>query len=200
LTFYVYLHDADAFRGRVLPLLGACRRRRSFAPARPLLFDLVPAAQSFRERFAPGGGPLLIEEAAAGAAFDVGRWKLLVGEVLLVGAADVPLLPAVPETLDRVLPADLLAAVTLGPRPLEFAGMPYRPGAAGWADPAEAAALADALDARLAAGWEVAALEGVPGLDDPAEESADLAEWLAGRVALLRGATARNQAVVGEAG
>src|SRR5262249_55970127 len=96
---YFYLLNDTAFRERIRPALSASRQARSFAPCRAVCRELLPAAAAFRERYHLAKDDLLLPRIADGLAFDRHVWRVLVGEILLVAADDVPKIEVAPETL-----------------------------------------------------------------------------------------------------
>src|SRR5207248_429830 len=91
MPLYFLLHDAGRFRDEIRPALAEAWRRRSFEPCRPLCATLAPAALAFAERYHTGHYEALLAQIGRGAVpFDRDFWRLLVGEVLLYGAAAVP--------------------------------------------------------------------------------------------------------------
>jgi hypothetical protein len=201
---YFFLHDADDFTHRLRPALTACRRRRSFAPARGLCADLAPAARAYAERYHTGAIPSLVEQLADGLfPFDRGLWRGLVGEVLLYAAVEVPQFQTCEDTLARLLaPEDLptLRQAHHGSRDLTFGPAVYRPGQAGFNDAADVARLRDRLDAIDSEGWDAARLVGLPDLaeEDIDEELAFAREWFPVLRDLFRSCQERRLVVVHE--
>ncbi len=191
MPLYFLLHDAARFREGIRPSLSATWRRRGFEPARALCAALAPAAVAFAERYHTGSEEPLLARVAAGAAvpFDRHVWRLLVGEVLLYGAASVPELLTAPDTLAHLLgagedPAAPIRQAHHGSRPLVFGGGFYRPDVAGYNDLADVARLADYLARVGAARWTVGDLAGMPDLDG--EERAEELEFARQVLPLLK--------------
>jgi len=101
---------------------------------------LLPAAQNFEEKFHVPGGQTIMAKVVHGLPFDRDRWKLVVGEILLFAAAEVPEIEVVPETMLCLLAADDTLTRRLnvetsrqssnahaGARDLDFGGKVYRP-------------------------------------------------------------------------
>ena len=158
MPLYFLLHDAERFHRRsALPL--PRRGARSFEPCRPLCAALAPAAVAFAERYHTGHDEPLLAGVARGAVpFDRDFWRLLVGEVLLYGAASVPEILTAPDTLSRLLAAGEDEAAPIrrahfGTHDLVFGGGFYRPDAAGYNDVPDVARLADYLAAVDASRW-----------------------------------------------
>jgi hypothetical protein len=208
MPLYFLLHDAARFHQEIRPALSATWRRRGFEPARPLCAALAPAAVAFAERYHTGNDESLLSRVAGGAAvpFDRDVWRLLVGEVLLYGAASVPELLTAPDTLAHLLAAGDDDAAPIrqahrGSHPLVFGGGFYRPDAAGYNDVADVARLADYLAAVDDARWSVGDLAGLPDLNDEerAEELEFARELLPPLAGMYREARAAAQVVVCEA-
>jgi hypothetical protein len=206
---YFLLLDAKTFEGEVRPALAACWRQRSFEPCRALCAGLASAARSYAERYHVGGESLVVQ-AAGGLPFDRAFWRLLVGEVLLVAAIDIPEFQTAPETLARLLAPDFDPLVDLprerrppivqahqGSRDLTFGAAAYRPEFAGWNDARDVARLADYLAAVRPEEWTTAALRGLPGDEEEhADELAFAREWFPMLRDLYRGARDRGQVLV----
>ncbi len=182
MPLYFLLHDAARFHREIHPAFSETWRRRSFEPSRPLCAALAPAAVAFAERYYTGHDePLLARVARGGVPFDRDFWRLLVGEVLLYGAASVPEILTAPDTLSRLLAAgpDDSAPIRQahhGARRLVFGGGFYRADAAGYNDVADVARLADYLAAVDVSRWTVADLAGLRNFVGD-EERADELEF-----------------------
>jgi hypothetical protein len=182
MPLYFLLHDAARFHEEIRPALSATWRRRTFEPARALCAALAPAAVAFAERYHTGNEEPLLARVAGVTAVPFARdvWRLLVGEVLLYGAASVPESLTAPDTLAHLLAAGEGDAAPIqqahyGSHPLVFGGGFYRPDAAGYNDVADVARLADYLAGVDPAPWTVGALDGLPELAD--EERAEELEF-----------------------
>ncbi len=208
MPLYFLPHDAARFHQEIRPALSATWRRRSFEPARALCAALATAAVAFAERYHTGNEEPLLTRVAGGTAvpFDRDVWRLLVGEVLLYGAASVPDLLTAPETLSHLLGAGENAAAPIrqahyGSHPLAFGGGFYRPDAAGYNDVADVARIADYLAAVDTARWTVNDLAGLPDFADN-EEAAEELEFARQALPLLAGmygeATQASQVVLCE--
>src|SRR5262249_22759540 len=134
-------------------------RRRSFELCRSLCTDLAPAAVAFAERYHTGSdAPLLAQVARGAVPFDRDLWRLLVGEVLLYGAASVPEILTAPDTLSCLLASGRddsapIRQAHFGSHDLIFGGGFYRPDAAGYNDVTDVARLAAYLDSIELAQW-----------------------------------------------
>jgi hypothetical protein len=187
MPIYFLLHDADRFRRMIRPALAGAWRRRTFEPCRALCAALAPAALAFADRYHTGHDePLLAQVARGTVPFDRDFWRLLVGEVLLYGAAAVPEILTAPDTLCRLLapgqadepPASRsefapIRQAHFGARDLVFGGF-YRPEAAGYNDADDVSRLADYLATIDPARWTVADLAGLREFADDAERADEL--------------------------
>src|SRR5262245_36042030 len=143
---YFYLLDPGFFHARMRPALAAARQARSFSPCQSLCADLLPAMRDFQQRFHLDE-EMLIARVAGGLPFDRDRWRLLVGEILLVSAVEIPEIETAPETWTwllvpeqrrQPLPARAgfapIQQALCGSRDLTFGLAVYRPDHAGWND------------------------------------------------------------------
>jgi hypothetical protein len=186
MPLYFLLHDAAHFHETIRPPLGEAWRRRSFEPARSLCAALAPAATAFAERYHTGHEePLLTATARGGILFNRDVWRLLVGEVLLYGAASVPEVLTAPDTLCRLLAPGANDAAPrtdstpirqahFGSHDLVFGGGFYRPEAVGLNEPADVARLAEYLSGVDPEDWTVADLAGLRQFADEAERADEL--------------------------
>jgi hypothetical protein len=209
---YFLLLDAAGFEGRVRPALAESWRRRSFVPCRQLCQTLLPAASAYRERYHTGEVEPLLCRVAAGLAFDRTFWRVLVGEVLLFTAAEIPEFQVNEDTLclllapdnyrQNVVERERLAPIQQahrGARDLTFGGAVYRPEHAGCNDLADVARLADYLGSVRPENWTVADLAGLRGAaDERADELAFAQEWFPALVDLFERARRNGQVVVHE--
>ncbi len=206
---YFLLLDGRTFETEVRPALAASWRQRSFAPCRGLCISLAPAARDYAERYHTGGESLVLQ-AAEGLPFDRAFWRLLVGEVLLVAAVDVPEFQTAPETLARLLAPDFDLSVEMprerrpailqahqGSRDLTFGVATYRPEFAGYNNAGDVARLADYLAAVRPEEWRAAALRDLPGDEEEhADELAFAREWFPVLRDLFVDARSRGQVLV----
>lgn len=179
---YFLVHDAGRF-ATLRSALAASWRMRSFAPCIEPVESLLPEVRAFQERFHVVDEPLL--DQLGGMAFDRHAWRLLVGEVLLYGAAEIPEVPTVPETLTYLLapghPIDVnrerflpVQQAHFGTRDLAFGGAVYRPEATGLNDVGDVARLAAYLESVDPNAWRAEQLAGVPGLENEADRAEEL--------------------------
>jgi hypothetical protein len=169
---YFLVHDAAVFRDRIAPALATSWRQRAFGPLRSLAADLAPTFAAFADRYRlTADEQPLLARLTPDQPFDRRLWRHLAGEVLLYAAADAPAVQTDPETLTALVAADQRETIRqahAGSRDLDFDGISYRPGHAGWNDSADVARLAAEFAAIDPAAWVPISLTG----DDPAEELA----------------------------
>jgi hypothetical protein len=192
---YFLVLDGATFEGQVRPALAAARRLRSFEPCRALCAALTPAARAFAERYHTGDTPF-VARVAEGLPYDRACWRLLVGEVLLVTAVEIPEFQTAPDTLCCLLAPDAYRAgpppdlprprrpailqAHQGSRDLTFGAAVYRPDHAGYNNAADVARLADYLAAVRPEEWTPADLGGLRDAGDDEERADELAfarEW-----------------------
>jgi hypothetical protein len=189
--YFLLLAAAD-FEARARPALAECWRRRTFEPARALCAGLLPAARAYAERYHTGPEPPLLAAVADGLPFDRGRWRAVVGEVLLFQAAEIPEIQTAEEALARLLDPVLVRQAHRGSRDLTFGAAVYRPDHAGYNDRADVARLAAALSAARPETWSATQLSG----EDAEEELEYVREWFPALADLYRRAQQRGQVVV----
>jgi hypothetical protein len=213
MPLYFLLLDGDRFEKETAPALAAAWRQRRFEPCRALCAGLHPAVRAFAERYHTGPDePLLARVGREEVPFDRDVWRLLAGEVLLYGAADIPEFQTAEDTLTYLLAPDEPGR---GPLPRERSapivqahhgscdlvlGAFYRPEHAGYNNRDDVARLADYLSGIDAGRWRPEDLAGLPGLDeeDRAEELAFAGECLAALREMYERARAAGQVVVCE--
>ena len=208
------LLDADLFFGRMSPALAASWRTRSFEPCRALCSELAPAVRAFAERFHTGPEEPLISSVPKGLPFDRHFWQLLVGELLLYGATEIPEIQTAPDTLCSLLAPGsyrqgLVARTCFAPiqqahfgtRELLFGTRCYRPEHAGYNDVGDVARLAEYLASQRPEQWTVADLAELRDAGDAEElqEEVEFArEWFPVLCELYRRAVTRRQLIVCE--
>jgi hypothetical protein len=191
---YFLVQDAARFEQTVRPALAEAWRLRRFEPCRDLCRQLLPAAQEYADRHHTGALDDLLRQVIDGLPFDRAGWRLLVGEVLLFTALEIPEFQDISETLCCLLaPAHFRAGsmtmareqlapiqqVYRGSHDLTFGRAVYRPEYAGLSGVADVARLGDYLDSVRPEAWTPADLEARADLaeDDRAEELAFAQEW-----------------------
>lgn len=211
---YYMLFDAEWFLGRMTPALAASWRLRSFEPCRALCSELAAAARAFMEAFHTGPDESLVCKVAQGLPFDRRFWHLLVGELLLYAASEIPEIQIAPDTLCCLLapetyrqgpvPRAAFAPIQqahYGARELELGARCYRPKQVGYNDPDDVTRLSNYLAAQDPDQWtltSLAALRDIEG-DEERQEELDFArEWFPELRALYQRASASNQLLVCE--
>jgi hypothetical protein len=128
-----------------------------------------------------------LAKVAAGLSFDRACWQLLVGEMLLFAAADIPEIQTAPETLFFLLDGDSVGQDAMarehwsairqahyGAQDLRFGAKVYRQDSAGYNDLEEVARLADYLTNLDPAGWTSAGLRTLPGISEEEDRDEEL--------------------------
>jgi hypothetical protein len=190
---YVMVHDRAVYEGAVRPALAAAWRARTFAPCLAHATGWAAAARAYSERYHVSPDDLLLLCLHERPRSDRDLWRLLVAEVLLVTAVEMPELPPHVESLVRLLAPgqpepDLSRREAMAPvhqalhgsRDVRFGLAVYRPGHAGLNDAGDVARLARQLDAVRPEAWSAEALAGLPDLEDEDERADELAfarEW-----------------------
>jgi len=157
---------------------------------------------------------MILTKLVEGLPFDRDYWKLLVGEMLLVAAAEVPEIQTVPETLLGLLERGAYQQEALerhhfppilqahyGTRDLSFGGKIYRPEKAGYNDAGDVSRLALYLAAQDPEQWSSADLEPLHGQGDDTDREDELEfarEWFPALRDLYRRAQSDNRVVVCE--
>lgn len=141
---------------------------KSFDPCRPLAQQLAPAVLAFWRRYLFDDSASMIGQVAAGRPFDRDVWRLLVGEILLHGADELPQIGGDIDALLCQIPLDGELSVSdrskLGPigqaicgsRDLLFGLTCYQPERTGWNDVADVGRLALVLKSAAAADSPIA--------------------------------------------
>ncbi len=203
MPLYFLVHDADTYHRLIVPALAAGWRQRRFLPCQPLREALLPAARAFAERYHIDLAQSVLDRLSRGLAFDRDIWRLLVGEVLLFGAAAVPEIETAPETLSCLLaPGSApIRQAHFGSRDLVFGSAFYRPDQAGLNDRDDVARLADDLTAIDPAMWkpeDLAAQRGLNTEEERAEELEFVREWFPVLRKLYQEAREANQVIICE--
>jgi len=187
MPLYFLLLDADRFYQGIAPALAASRRQRSFEPCQNLCTELLPAVETFRQRYHLGPEESLLSQVVQGLPFNSVFWRSLLGEVLLYSAADVPEFQTAPDTFccllaperyrEEHVPRERFAPIQqihFGTRDLNFGGGYYRPEHAGWNDSDDVTRLAQYLRAVDPDSWQPAALLAMPDVADEEEATEEL--------------------------
>jgi hypothetical protein len=214
MSLYFLVHNAEAFERLIRPALTASWRERSFAPCQGLGDALAAQFEVFAERYHMDLQESIVWRAGRGLSFDRSVWRLLAGELLLVGARRIPEIQTAPEALCRLLAPELLEFSTLsrsdfveihqvlfGSRDLTFGAAFYRSDQAGWNDQADVVRLAGYLQTIDSAPWKAEALAGLPGIPDEEEQSEELQfarEWFPALRELYRQAEEEKSVIICE--
>jgi hypothetical protein len=207
MLLYFYLFGADFFHMRMQPALAESWRRRSFLPCHELCADVLRATSQ-----TPPADSVL-GQIARGLPFAREFWQGLVGELLVFGCQDMPLLQTAPATLccllapeqhGRDLPRSDFAPVQqvhFGSRDLRFGGAFYRPDHAGCNGDADVRRLLQYLEGIDPSIWHEAMLQPMTELttaEQRAEELAFVRDWWPALVELYRNAAEQGQVIVCE--
>lgn len=209
---YFLCLDAETFLHRIRPALAASWRQRSFDPCRSLCNELLPAANDYTQRYHTGEEETLVARVAVGIPFDRSCWRLLVSEVFLFAAVEIPELQSNAETLCCLLAPAAYASgsmvrehaapiqqVLRGSRDVMFGTAVYRPEQAGYNNPEDVTRLADYLAAVQSERWTVddlRPLRGVEEDDERADELAFVQEWFPVLVELYQRCRAERRVLV----
>jgi hypothetical protein len=189
---YFLVQDAAPFKQTVCPALAEAWRRRSFEPCRELCRQLIPAAREYARRHHTGDLDDLLARVLEGLPFDRAGWRLLVGEVLLFTAREIPEFQDVSESLCCLLAPEAYRAgivdrvrlapiqqVYRGTHDLTFGRAVYRPEFAGLNRVDDVGRLAEYLDSVRPEAWTPDGLAARVDLaeEDCAEELAFVREW-----------------------
>lgn len=206
--------DADLFSRRMSPALTASWRLRSFEPCRTLCSDLAPAARAFTTGLATDPDEPLLCKVARDLPFDRHFWHLLVDELLLVAAVEIPEIQIAPDVLCCLLAPELyrqgaiprarfapIQQAHFGKRELLFGTRGYRAEVAGYNDPNDVALLSEYLASQAPEDWTAAdlmELRDVAEEEDRHEELSFAREWFPALRELYQRASAQGQLIVCE--
>lgn len=170
MPIYFYVHDRCWFQDEFLRSMAECRRLKSFRPCLALCRSMTTTAEDYWRRFHIGEDVPLVCQVDAGTRYDASLWELLVGELIVVGAREMPEIAQAPETLcclasgDRALDPLLreryepMQQVHLGTRDLCLGQAHYRPMHVGWNDAEDVKRLAAYLAALQPELWTTESL------------------------------------------
>jgi hypothetical protein len=214
MRLYFYLLDERTFEESIRPALSASWKAQSFAPCRALCADLMSAAHEFQQQFHVSEQELLVPQIAMGLHFDRHFWRLLVGEILLVAAAEVPELQTAPDTLCCLLAPNQqteadsdrrrrapIRQVHFGSRDVAFGAAIYRPEHVGWNGAADVARLASYLAEIDTGAWQPEHLLPLTELSEAADREEELTyvrEWFPALVEMYQRAEQRGEIIVCE--
>jgi hypothetical protein len=184
---YFFLWERHPFVDVILPSMAASWRERSFAPCRDVCRGLLPAVKTFSDRYCLGEDPLVLNQMAEGLPFERHTWRCLVGEILMIGAAEIPEIETAPDSLCCILAPDRyqdectprpnfapIQQVHFGARDLAFGTAFYRPEHAGWNEQSDVERLAEYLAGVNPESWTVADLNEHRELADDQERGEEL--------------------------
>ena len=203
---YFYLLKRDWLETTLRPALAASWRRRNFAPCLAFCRELIATK--------PIPDDAVLRRVIDGLGFDRTLWHALIGECLVLAAADLPRIPCMIDALRCLLTPErrrveatdrgaftAIEQIYYGTRDLRFAGGWYRPEHVGWNDSEDIARLTEYLRSIDPACWSADALAPLPDLaDDPerAEELAYVRDWWPALVEMYEAAWAAQQVIVCE--
>jgi hypothetical protein len=205
MLLYFYLIRAVYFHDRLRRALAASWRRRSFVPCRDLCAQLVAATT----QHVPDDS--VLNRVIAGLPFSREFWHALVGEAILFGCDDMPLVLTAPAALCCLLAPEQYCAgevpragfapiqqVHLGSRDVAFGGAFYRPEHAGYNDEDDIRRLLAYLETVDPGSWREEMLRPMlelPTAEDREEELAFVRDWWPSLFALYIEAN-RRQCIV----
>jgi hypothetical protein len=214
MPIYYMLLDAAQFHHQLCPTLAASWRQHSFEPCRTLCRSLLPAAQSFAERYHTGPAEALLCKVARDLPFDRHFWTLLVGEILLFAATEIPEIQVAPDTLccllapenylEEAAPRERFAPIQqahFGSRELNFGGKPYRPEYTGFNDVKDVSRLCNYLTELRPEQWSVGGLSALRDAADESERQEELeivGEWFPALCELYQRAASGGQVIICE--
>jgi len=170
------------FRQLLSPALEQCWRRRNFQPAAIICRELTPIVRQFISN-GTGEAPITLQ-VGEGLPFRPELWRMLVGELLLFGAAELPELETPLESYAAVMHQPLshsrgdfvpIQQAIEGSRDIWF-GTYFRPEHAGWNDEEDVQRLAHLMAAIDTQAWNASDLTRC-AIDDRDDELAFLREW-----------------------
>jgi hypothetical protein len=205
---YFLVLEGTSFEHEIRPALAASWRLRNFEPCHTVCAALTPAAVAFAQRYHTGMDEPFVARVAAGLPFDRAFWRMLVSEILLVAAVEIPEFQTCPDTLCRLLAPNAepdqhrqrmppILQAHRGSRDLTFGAAIYRPEHAGYNNAADVSRLAEYLAAVRPEAWTPEDLRGLEGADDDrADELAFAREWFPALCDLYQQAQARGWVLV----
>lgn len=214
MSLYFILHDAVSFNTLIRPRLAESWRRRRFEPCQELCAKLAPIALSFTGYYHSAVAEPLVSKVLHGIPFDRDLWRILVGEVLLFAAAELPQIQTAPNTLFALLSPERytpdfvtresyvpIQQAHFGSRELTFGGAYYRPDYTGWNDSDDVIRLVDYLVSIDPNRWtadDLAVLIEFESVEDREEELEFVREWFPELRELYQRARINQQIVVCE--
>jgi hypothetical protein len=207
MLLYFYLFGAGFFRTRMQPALAESWRRRSFRPCHDVCAEVLWATKQ-----TPPADSVL-RQVARGLPFAREFWHGLVGELLVFGCQDMPLLQTAPATLCCLLAPEQFGSdlprsdfapiqqIHFGSRDLRFGGAFYRPDHAGCNSEADVSRLLHYLEGIDPAAWHESMLQPMTELaseEERAEELAFVRDWWPALVELYRNAATQGDIIICE--
>jgi hypothetical protein len=203
-----YLLAATFFHRRMHAALAESWRCRSFTPCRDLCAEVLARS---------GQSPpvdCMLRRVILGLPFASEFWHAVVGEILLLGCDEIPLLQTAPATLCCLLAPDRhrigeslrsgfapIEQVHFGNRDLRFGGAFYRPEHAGYNDEDDVFRLQRYLESIDPGRWTEAMLREMPEFSTAEEREEELAfvrDWWQPLVEVYRDAARRGCVLVCE--
>jgi hypothetical protein len=211
MPLYYLVFDPILLEQQIRPALTASRQQRSFDPCQRLITALLPRAHAFRERYHIALEESLLDRVVRGLAFDRHRWQLLVGELLLIGAEEVPELHIPVETFCGILGGAVgdsqprprfspFEQACYGSQDLRFGVYYYRPEHAGFNNPDDVGRLSRYLAEQRPETWTVSDLTSLTDLteQDRLEELELARDYFPALQGLYRNAERQGRAIVCE--
>jgi hypothetical protein len=209
---YFFCLNAEMFTRQIRPVLAVSWQQRSFQPCRDLCANLLPAALDYAQRYHTGDNETLLSQVAGGLVFDRAYWRLLVSEVLLFAALEIPEFETNAETLCCLLASEEyrngnlprqqfapIQQVIQGSHDVTFGTAVYRPEQAGYNDAGDVARLAAYLAAVDPQQWTADDLRELRDMEDEDERVDELAfvqEWFPVLIELYQRARAQNYVLI----
>jgi hypothetical protein len=126
---YLLVHDGAVFE-RLRPILADAYARRTFLGWESHLGAWQGSALRYAQTYHIDPGEIFLLGFEPRTRFSPASWRALVGELLVVTAAEMPELPGHLESLSRLLPPSLARQALQGCADLTFGLATYRPGLA----------------------------------------------------------------------
>lgn len=204
---YFFPLDAARFHGVIAPALAAAWSARSFVPCRDLCRELAEAAAEFVQHNAAGATvPLALQFAQNKSLFRKDLWRILVSEMLLLCAEEMPEIETPLATWAALLHQDLaddreyfcpIQQAIQGYRDLSFGQGFYRPDHAGWNDRPAVELVANWLSAVDVSSWRDEDLAEFAE-EERADELEFAQEWFPALTAMYHRAAERGWVMVCE--
>lgn len=210
MKLYFYVHDASWFHGTLIPALTDAWQHRSFHSCKGVCQRIIANCSESPDEFIVHPGSTLSAHIVAGQPFDYAGWKILVGEALALGAAEIPIVPEILPALKHLMRTSLhenrecfspVQQIELGTREIRLGGVAYRPDFSGVNQETDIERLESFLVSFDAEAWKPDDLFGMPGLEDEDQRHDEL-EYLRQEhphlTAILTRAKSNHQIIVCE--